>query len=91
VFELPAADVDAAAALVPALTVVPAGERPGDATQAWLAAELAEAPEVAYLAGHAQSIQRQRSLLCANRGDRPALDRRAIVAKPFWADGKTGL
>lgn len=88
VVEVPAVDVAAAAALLPALTVVAETPTPGEATLGWLTSELPGAPDAAYLAGHAQSIQRQRSLLC---GGAAGMSRRAVVTKPFWATGKAGL
>jgi NADPH-dependent ferric siderophore reductase len=91
VVEVPAVDVEAAAALLPGLTVVAETGRPGEASLAWLTASLPRTPDCAYLAGHAQSIQRQRALLCADALDRPAMRRRDVVTKPFWADGKSGL
>ncbi|MGJ9411489.1 SIP domain-containing protein [Aeromicrobium sp. CF4.19] len=91
VLEVPVEDVDAALSLVPDAVVVPAGREPGIATDAWLAENvealrLLHAPK-AYLAGHGQSIQRQRSVLC----DVVGLDRRSIRTQPYWATGKAGL
>jgi NADPH-dependent ferric siderophore reductase len=91
VVEVPEADLDAASDLVPTLTVVASTDVPGEASLTWLADELSGTPDVAYLAGHAQSIQRQRAVLCDAAGDRPGLRRRNVVTKPFWATGKVGL
>lgn len=86
VVEVPAADVGAAAALVPGLTVVAATDTPGQAALSWLDGSLPALPDHAYLAGHAQSIQRHRAVLCAG-----GLRRKDVVTKPFWATGKAGL
>ncbi len=91
VLEVAAADLDAAQAFVPDATVVEAGPEPGRGLDAWLAANvealrLLESPAV-YLAGHGQSIQRQRTVL----RDVVGLDRRAVRTQPFWATGKAGL
>lgn len=91
VLEVPAPDVEAARRLVPDATVLPSVEVPGAVLDAWIRANVdtlgrLEDPAV-YLAGHGQSIQRQRDLLRGLVG----LDRRAVRTQPFWADGKVGL
>lgn len=91
VLEVPAEDRQAARSLVPSATFVPSGPRPGVAVDAWLAENaealrLLESPR-AYLAGHGQSIQRQRQVLRGVIG----LDRKAVKTQPYWADGKVGL
>jgi NADPH-dependent ferric siderophore reductase len=93
--EVDAADVDAAAAVVPGLAVLPSGPasgaEPGDALHDWLAMTIAERgplpADAVYLLGHAQTIQRLRATLRADT----TLDRRAIVTKPYWSTGKVGL
>ncbi|WP_433046741.1 siderophore-interacting protein [Dactylosporangium sp. CS-033363] len=81
--EVPEADLAAAAALVPGVTVLAGTANPGDAVLAWLREHSGAAPDAAYLAGHAQSIQRHRAALNMRRQD--------VVTKPFWATGKAGL
>jgi NADPH-dependent ferric siderophore reductase len=91
VLEVDAGDVEATQRLVPDATVLAAGHEPGSALDDWLA-ENAETitslshPSV-YLAGHGQSIQRQRALL----REACALDRRRISTQPYWATGRSGL
>jgi hypothetical protein len=58
---------------------------------AWLTGELSGDPDVAQLAGHAQSIQRHRVALAAGANGRAPLRRRDVVTKPFWATGKASL
>jgi NADPH-dependent ferric siderophore reductase len=86
--EVPAADRDAAAVLLPALYVVTAGAAPGAALVDWLTRNTdAVLPgSRAYLAGHAQTIQTLRAIL-RQRGT----PRRSITTKPHWANGRTGL
>lgn len=91
VLEVDAGDVAATSELVPGATVVAATHEPGAALDAWLA-EHADAvtslgDPVVYLAGHGQSIQRQRSFLRGTCG----LDRRRISTQPYWATGRSGL
>ncbi|GIH23374.1 hypothetical protein Aph01nite_16840 [Acrocarpospora phusangensis] len=86
--EVPPADVAAARELVPRLHVVAARDRPGEALVGWVAEMEGERPDVAYLAGHARTIQAVRGLLCA---ERVGMRRRDVVTKPYWADGKRGL
>jgi NADPH-dependent ferric siderophore reductase len=91
VLEVDASDVEAARELVPSAVVVAAGQEAGAALDAWLADHpdqitSIERPEV-YLAGHGQSIQRQRTFLREACG----LDRRRISTQPYWATGKSGL
>ena len=91
VLEVDVHDVDAARGLVPGAVVVAAGDEPGRALDAWLeqhGGQIAElADPVVYLAGHGQSIQRQRDHLRHARG----LDRKQVRTQPYWATGKTGL
>lgn len=84
--EVPAADRDAAAALLPGLDVVPTGEARGSALAAWLAATSHRPHDRAVLAGHARSVQELRRLL--REGGTP---RTAILTKAYWAEGKRGL
>lgn len=91
VLEVDAGDVEATSGLVPGAIVVPATHEPGAALDAWLA-EHADAvtsldDPLVYLAGHGQSIQRQRSFLRGTCG----LDRRRISTQPYWATGRSGL
>ncbi|WP_375000505.1 siderophore-interacting protein [Aeromicrobium sp. CTD01-1L150] len=91
VLEVPPEDVEAAQLLVPRSTVISAGPRPGVAVDAWLAQNvealrLLDSPR-AYVAGHGQSIQRQRCVL----RDIVGLDRRSVKTQPYWATGKAGL
>ena len=44
-------------------------------------------PAAVHLAGHGQSIQRQRKVLI----ERAGLERRTISTQPYWATGKSGL
>ncbi|MFC5677570.1 siderophore-interacting protein [Aeromicrobium endophyticum] len=91
VLEVDAADVVATRHLVPDATVIAAGHEPGSALDAWLtghAHEIGALPRPAvYLAGHGQSIQRQRAFL----RESCALDRRRISTQPYWATGRSGL
>lgn len=91
VLEVDAGDVEATRELVPGAVVVAAGEQPGVALDGWLAAHpdvitSLDTP-VVYLAGHGQSIQRQRTFLRGTCG----VDRRQIKTQPYWATGKSGL
>lgn len=87
--EAPTADVGAVKAMLPRLTVLPAVKgRPGEALNHWLKEHVQVAPDAAYLAGNAHSVQRLRARLCSaplgmRRGD--------VAAKAFWAAGRTGL
>lgn len=87
--EVRAGDVEATRELVPGAEVVAAGEEPGAAIDEWLAAHSGRirSDATVFLAGHGQSIQRQRAFL----RDTVGLDRRQIKTQPFWADGKVGL
>lgn len=91
VLEVGPGDVDATRALVPGAAVVAAGREPGAALDAWLAEfanSVASLPDAAiYLAGHGQSIQRQRAFLRRTCG----IDRRRISTQPYWATGRSGL
>ncbi len=89
VLEVAEADVAAVQKLVPGAEVIAAAGAPGEATDAWLQANASgiDPATTVYLAGHGQSIQRQRNLL----KDLTDLDRKAIKTQPYWADGKTGL
>ena len=85
---MPAPDVEAAASLVPTLTVVPSEAEPGVGLHGWAAAHyVADGPgDHAYLIGHAQTIQSLRTHL---RGQ--GLPRTAVTTKPYWATGRRGL
>lgn len=87
--EVGADDVAAAERLVPGAHVVAAGSEPGVAIDAWLREhrDLLDPGATAFLAGHGQSIQRQRSFL----RDELGFDRRSVRTQPYWATGKTGL
>jgi NADPH-dependent ferric siderophore reductase len=91
VLEVDAADVDATRGLVPGAVVVAAGREPGTALDAWLAEHPDEITSLShpsvYLAGHGQSIQRQRTFLRETCG----LERRRISTQPYWATGRSGL
>ncbi len=91
VLEVPPADVEAARVLVPEAVVVPAEPEPGVALDRWIGANAEALRAVpgayAYLAGHGQSVQRQRAALRELVG----LDRRSVRTQPFWATGKAGL
>jgi NADPH-dependent ferric siderophore reductase len=68
-----------------------AGHDPGVALDGWLAehpeAVVALGHPAIYLAGHGQSIQRQRAFLRETCG----IDRRRISTQPYWATGRSGL
>jgi NADPH-dependent ferric siderophore reductase len=91
VLEVDAGDVEATRHLVPGAVVVAAEPEPGHALDAWLAenadAVTSLAGPLVYLAGHGQSIQRQRVFLRETCG----LDRRRISTQPYWATGRSGL
>jgi NADPH-dependent ferric siderophore reductase len=76
---------------VPGAVVVAAGHDPGVALDGWLAehpeAVVALGHPAIYLAGHGQSIQRQRAFLRETCG----IDRRRISTQPYWATGRSGL
>lgn len=86
--EVPAGDVEAAAALVPDLHVLPAAADPGVALHEWTISHYVADPrrDQAYLVGHAQTIQALRTQLRAQ-----GMPRAAITTKPYWATGRTGL
>lgn len=91
VLEVDAADVEATQMLVPSAVVVAAMDEPGGSLDAWLVGHRdrvasLDAP-IAYLAGHGQSIQRQRTFL----RDVCGLDRRQVRTQPYWATGTSGL
>lgn len=90
ILEVDRADRVATTELLPEATIVNAGAEPGTALDEWLHGDFAPAAGPApwyYLAGHGQSIQRQRTWL------REALDidRRRVKTQPYWATGKVGL
>ncbi|MET0822109.1 MAG: SIP domain-containing protein [Aeromicrobium sp.] len=91
VLEVDEADVDATRELVASAVVVPARPDPGAALDAWLAEHTSEIASLeqpmVYLAGHGQSIQRQRVFL----RQACALERRRVSTQPFWATGRSGL
>lgn len=84
--EVPAPDQAAAALLAPELGILPASGSPGSALRSWTAAATIDDQESAYLAGHAETLQRLRALL-RDRG----VPRSRIVTKAYWASGRTGL
>jgi NADPH-dependent ferric siderophore reductase len=91
VLEVDASDVEATRLLVPGAIVVAAADAPGACLDTWLGRnpdQIAglDSP-VVYLAGHGQSIQRQRAILRETHG----IDRRRIRTQPYWATGRTGL
>lgn len=87
--EVDPGDVEATGELVPQAAVVARSGAHGLDAEAWLQrhAEQLDASTTVYLAGHGQSIQRQRRVLL----DLTPIDRRSIRTQPYWADGKTGL
>lgn len=91
VLEVDADDVEAVRELVPGAVVVAAGDEPGLTLDDWLDQHrdrvTALEDPVVHLAGHGQSIQRQRTFLRAACG----LDRRQIRTQPYWATGRSGL
>lgn len=89
VLEVHPGDVEATRGLVPDAHVLAAGPQPGAALDNWLTinADQVDPGATAYLAGHGQSIQRQRRILL----DCTSLDRRQVRTQPYWATGKTGL
>lgn len=87
ILEVAAADTDAVTALVPGADIVAASDQSGAALYERLTASTFTGAERFYLAGHGQSIQRQRDLL----RDAHGFDRKSISTQPFWATGKTGL
>lgn len=91
VLEVDAGDVEATRRLVAGAVVVPAADEPGLALDDWLRDaphRISAAPgALFYLAGHGQSIQRQRAHLREAHG----VDRRSISTQPYWATGKSGL
>ncbi len=91
VLEVDPDDVQATQLLVPTADVVAAGGEPGESLDVWLAAHRDRIASldgpVAYLAGHGQSIQRQRTFL----RDTCGLDRRQVRTQPYWATGRSGL
>lgn len=87
--EVPGEDVELVRSLLPGLDVVAGEPEPGLALRRWAAGRVASGaplPDVAYLSGHAQTLQWIRELL-RDQG----MDRRAIRTQPYWATGKTGL
>ncbi|MFM9379369.1 SIP domain-containing protein [Gordonia sp. VNK21] len=87
VLEVPEADREAVHALVRGAETVARTGTPGAGLDAYLASATFTGDEIFYLAGHGQSIQRQRDLLRSRFG----IDRKAVRTQPFWADGKVGL
>ncbi|WP_229051800.1 hypothetical protein [Aeromicrobium sp. Leaf350] len=87
--EVEPGDVEATLGLVPGTTVVARDGAHGLEAEAWLQRHAGEidSTTTVYLAGHGQSIQRQRRVLL----DLTPIDRRGIRTQPYWADGKTGL
>lgn len=91
VLEVDAADVAATDQLVPGAVVVVAGSQPGAGLDTWLDEHPDRIASLAspmfYLAGHGQSIQRQRATLRKAHD----VDRRRIRTQPYWATGAAGL
>ncbi len=89
VLEVHPGDVDATRAFVPDARVLAAGPDPGVALDNWLGlhADQIDPASTVYLAGHGQSIQRQRRTLL----ERTNLDRKQVKTQPYWATGKAGL
>lgn len=91
--EVPEADVDAAAKLVPALDVVPQEPEVGLALRAWLDRLLTDSSgdsppaDVGCLAGHTQTLQALRTTL----RERGGMARRNLTLKSHWATGRNGL
>lgn len=92
--EVPAADVAAAAALVPDLAVVATGAAPGSALDSWLGVHADDLvrnddppPDQACLAGHVGTIDLLRRRIRTELG----LPRRAVVTKAHWTEGRKGL
>lgn len=78
--------------LLPDAVVLTAEERADAAAAHLLVTEAAEllpdlAPRLVLLAGHGESVQRQRTLLREHDG----LDRRLVRTQPYGATGRTGL
>lgn len=87
ILELPESDHAATRDLVAAAEPVATAAAPGAALDEYLTSASFTGDEIFFLAGHGQSIQRQRELLKSAHG----IDRKAIRTQPFWADGKVGL
>jgi len=90
ILEVDRADRVATTELLPKATIVNAGAEPGAALDGWLHEDFVPAAESApwyYLAGHGQSIQRQRAWLRETLD----VDRRRVKTQPYWATGKIGL
>jgi NADPH-dependent ferric siderophore reductase len=93
--EVPADELEAAAALLPGLDVVPAGAEPGAALRAWLhehhpavvtGGDAAGLPRRATLAGHGRTIQALRSRIRLL-----GMPRSLCVTKLHWETGRRGL
>lgn len=84
--EVPAVDRAAATAITPDLTILTEQSETGGALLAWAGGFTGTTAHRAYLAGHAQTLQRLRTIL-RERG----ITRDRIVTKAFWATGRTGL
>lgn len=87
IIETPEADHAATKELLPGVEAVPTQGAPGQGLDDYLAAATFDGSEIFYLAGHGQSIQRQRDLLKSTF----RVDRKSVRTQPFWADGKVGL
>lgn len=85
--EVHPADVDFVSAAMPGATVLAATGGPGVAMDDWLSRAVDNSILSAHLAGHAQSIQRQRSLI----REQSQLGRRRIATQAHWSDTRTGL
>lgn len=86
VVEVPTADVDAAADLLPGLDVIAATPRPSEALHAWLEDHDPGENDHVIIGGHANSAQELRRRL-RDAG----LPRSAICVKAYWATGRAGL
>ncbi len=84
--EVPAADRAATAEIMPHLTILTERAEPGSQLLAWAQGFIGTGDHRAYLAGHAQTLQRLRTVL-RTRG----IARDRIVTRAFWATGRAGL
>jgi NADPH-dependent ferric siderophore reductase len=89
VIEVEASDHADLSTLFPALTLLPRADGvAGTSLDLWFQEhDPSQNYERVYLLGHAQSIQRLRTLLFK----RYHWERRRLKTKPYWADGKHGL
>ncbi|NVB42003.1 siderophore-interacting protein [Pseudenhygromyxa sp. WMMC2535] len=81
------ADTDCAEAAASSTRILPRdGRERGDALVAWLEANPPDPGAALYLSGHAQTIQRLRQVLKAQK-----FPPRQLRVEPYWADNKRGL